>query len=138
VDPVEGLVVDEALEGFDAEGELAEGEGAFVAEASAAEAAEVLLGGVFGAVDQAEVFAAAAFDPGLGEAAFAAVDHVEWFDDHAFAGEDLERRQPEIVDGWCGPAVFAIGVNESSRHVLSFFGLLQQFAYGGAALGCAL
>lgn len=42
-------------------------------------------GVVFWAVDDAEIFFAAAFDGGLGEAFFAADSEVEGFDDHAFA-----------------------------------------------------
>ena len=57
VHPVQRLARDEALERLDAEGELAEGERALVAEAAFAEADEVRLGGVFGAVDDAEVLA---------------------------------------------------------------------------------
>lgn len=58
---------DESLEGFDAEGELAPGEGAFVPEGAAAEPAEGGFGGILGAVDDPQVLPASAPDPRLGE-----------------------------------------------------------------------
>ena len=41
--------------------------------------------GVFGAVDDAQVFAAAAFDAGLGQALAAAGGEADRLDDHALA-----------------------------------------------------
>src|SRR5690349_19729129 len=85
VDAAEGLVAGEAFEGFDAEGEFAEREGAFVAETAGTQACEVFGRCVFRTVNDAEVFAAAAFDGGLNEAALAFGDEIERFNDHAFA-----------------------------------------------------
>ena len=56
VDFSQGLALNESFQAFDAEGEFAEGEGAFVAEAALAEAGQILGGVVVGAVDDAEVF----------------------------------------------------------------------------------
>jgi hypothetical protein len=58
VDPVKGFVLDEPLKGFDAESEFTQGEGPFVPEAARAEPAEVVFSGVFGSVDDAQLFAA--------------------------------------------------------------------------------
>jgi hypothetical protein len=106
VDPVKGFVLDEPLKGFDAESEFTQGEGPFVREAARAEPAEVVFSGVFGAVDDAQVFAAAAFDAGLGEAALVAVDDVEGFDHHALTSGVGELLPPLDRFG------FAFGVGE--------------------------
>jgi len=99
-------VADEAVEGFEAEGEFAEGEGSFGAEVAGAETAEVFRGGVFRAVDDAEVFGAAAFDGWLDEAAFAFDDEVGWFHDHAFAASGGEGFPPCAAEG------FAVRIGE--------------------------
>ena len=82
------------LEGLEAQGELASGQGAFAGDGPLAEAGEVRLEGVFGAVDQAQVLAAADLDGGLDEVATGAgavADEVDGFDDHAFAAAVGER-----------------------------------------------
>ncbi len=53
---------DETLEGFDAEGELAQGQGALVAKAALAETSEVVFGCVLGSVDDAEMLPATNLD----------------------------------------------------------------------------
>lgn len=51
VDPVKGLAPREPLEGLDAEGELASGEGSLATESSRAESFEIRRGRVLGTVD---------------------------------------------------------------------------------------
>src|SRR5579884_859832 len=80
VDPVERLAGHEPFEGLDAQGELPQGQGAFVAQPAAAEPAEVPFGGVLGAVDDPQVFAAPTLDPGLDKAPLPPGDDVDRFD----------------------------------------------------------
>jgi hypothetical protein len=77
VDPPQWFAADEPLEGLDAEGELADGERSLAAEAAIAEALEVLGGAVLGAVDDAQVLAAAALEGRLDQALGPAGDEVE-------------------------------------------------------------
>src|ERR1700712_3061092 len=69
VDAVEGLAGDEALEGLDAEGELAGRQAALAGEVAGAQALELGRVGVLRAVDQPQVLAPAALDPRLDQAA---------------------------------------------------------------------
>jgi hypothetical protein len=73
-----------------------------VAQTTRAEAAEVMLSGVFGPVDDAQVFAAAAFDAGLREAPAAAVDDFDGFDDHPLASLTGELLPPGGGSGLAG------------------------------------
>ena len=66
VDAAQGFVADEAVEGFEAERELAQCQRAFGAEAALAESLQVLGPGVFRAVDDAQVLAATDLDGWLG------------------------------------------------------------------------
>ena len=83
VDAAQWFVTDEAFQGFHAEGEFSQGQGPFCAEAAGAEALQVFESGVFRAVDDSEVFAAAAFYGGLNEATPAFCHKVERLDDNA-------------------------------------------------------
>jgi hypothetical protein len=69
VDAAEGLAADEPLQGLEAEGEFAPGQRALGAQAAGAQALEVRGEQVLRAVDQTEVFGAAALDRGLNQAA---------------------------------------------------------------------
>ena len=55
----------------------------------------------------------------------------------AFAGQNLERREPEVVDGADRPAVAAVGIDELARHHRALGGALGQIAHIDAA-GCCL
>src|SRR5690606_33168221 len=79
----EGLAADEAFEGFEAEGELAEGQRSLAPQAPLAEAAEVFVPVVAGTVDDPQVLATTALEGRLKEAAGAAGDEVEGFDHHS-------------------------------------------------------
>ena len=85
VHAVERLAAHEALERLDAEAELAGGERALAAEPASAEPLDLARIGVLGAVDDAQVLASAALDPGLDEALAAAGDEAHRLDDHALA-----------------------------------------------------
>ena len=86
MDAAQGIVLNEAAEGFEAQGKFAQGEGLLGFDIAPAQFFEIFGGGVFGAVDDAEVFAASAFDGGLNQPAFfVACNEIQGFDDHAFA-----------------------------------------------------
>src|SRR5690348_17923777 len=79
----ERLAAHEALQRLDAQGELTDGEAALGVQPTLAQAIQIRRLGVVGAVDDAQVLAAAALDGGLDEAALAAHDELQWLDDHA-------------------------------------------------------
>ena len=85
VDATQGFAADEAFEGFNAEGEFAHGQGALATQATRAQAVEVFGQRIFGAVDDAEVLAAATFDRGLNRPTPAFLDEAERLDDHTFS-----------------------------------------------------
>lgn len=87
-------MADEALEGFDAQREFTEGKKALSAQGAGAQPGEVIRRGIFRAVNDAQVFAAAAFDGWLDKAALAAQDKVERLDDHAFAATSDSFERP--------------------------------------------
>jgi hypothetical protein len=97
VDAAQGFIADEAFEGFDAESEFANGQRALAAQAAGTQAVEVLGEGVVRAVNDAEIFAAPAFDAGLDDSAAALFDEAERFDDHAFPAAPGVFRPP--IDG---------------------------------------
>src|SRR5579884_1475828 len=83
VDVPQGLAADETLKRLDAQRELAQRQRPLGAQAAGAQALEVLGGGVLGAVDDAEVFAAAALHGRLHQPAGAADDKIERLDHHS-------------------------------------------------------
>ena len=84
VDATQRFPVDKALQGFDAECEFSDGEGAFGRDVSLAETLQVFGGSVFGAVNDAQIFGTSAFDGGLNEAVAAVLgDEGLGFDDHS-------------------------------------------------------
>src|SRR5215470_17703212 len=102
VDAPEGLAVGEAVEGFQAEGVLAQGERALVAEGAFAEPVQVGRFGVVGAVDDPEVVAAADLEAGLGESVLAAGEVGGGLDDHALAAGPGELFPPGGGRGGAG------------------------------------
>ena len=102
VDFAERASVGEMVEGLEAEGEFAFGHRAFVAEASLPEAGEIFRGIVSRAVDDAQVFAATAFNRRLDDAATAAGDEIEGFYHHSFAAGCGERFPPTEDRGALG------------------------------------
>ena len=126
VDATEGLAGDEAFEGFDPEGEFAHGEGLFAAEMTLAQPFEVFGGGVFGSVDEAQVFAAATFDGRLHPPFMSPDDEVEGFDDHTFAAPAGSLFPPGNGGGHTG---FVVEVYEVVR------GCQQEGGVGAAEGG---
>src|SRR5437867_3977607 len=94
VDPIERLLLDEAVERLEAEGELAKGERALGAQASLAQALEVLGERVLGTVDDAKVLAPAALESGLDQPPPRAHEEVERLDDHPLRTAPGDRLPP--------------------------------------------
>ena len=119
----QGFVAHETFKGFDAQGELSQGERAFGSYAARAQAVEVFGDAVFRAVDDAQVFGAATFQGGLHDAVFAPGDEIERFDDHAFAAVPGQLLPP--LDTFC----------EAGRvgHVYYFVGCGEQQLLVGSA-----
>src|ERR1043166_3352706 len=67
------------------EGKLAKGKIAFASETAPTESDEILRGVVFGAVDNAEIFAAAHLQGGLNKSLLAASNELARLDHHPFA-----------------------------------------------------
>src|SRR5262249_32987220 len=107
----EGFAVGEAVEGFQAEGVLAQGEGAFVAEGAFPEPGQVGRFGVVGAVDDPQVVVAADLEAGLGESLAAAGEVGGGLDDHALAAGCGEFFPPR---GGCGGAGGVGGVHDDA------------------------
>lgn len=85
MDAAERLVANEAFERFDAQSKFAQSERALATETARAETVQVLGQSVFRSIDDAEIFAATAFNTRLDDSAAAFFDEAERFDDHAFA-----------------------------------------------------
>src|SRR5262245_13068947 len=81
----ERFLPNEALQSFDAQGKLAEGQGPFLAQPAIAQPAEILVGRIIRSVDDAQVLAATALYRGLGKAPLAPVDETGRLDHHALA-----------------------------------------------------
>ena len=86
--PVEWFAGHEALQGFDAKGELPLGQGPLGPEAPLAEPFQVGGRQVLGPVDDPEVLRSPALDAGLDEAAPPDHDRLGGLDHHAFAPGD--------------------------------------------------
>ena len=86
MDAAQGFVLNKAIEGFEAQGKFAQGEGLLGFDIALTQFCEIVGGGVFRAVDDAEVFAPSALDGRLNQPAFfVAGDERDRFDDHALA-----------------------------------------------------
>ena len=86
MDAAQGIGLNEAAEGFEAQGKFAQGEGLLGFDIAPAQFCEIIGGGVFRAVNDTQVFASSAFDGGLNQPAFfVACDKIDGFDDQALA-----------------------------------------------------
>ncbi len=85
VHSVERLVPNESLRRLDAESELTDRKRALASEAAGSQAIDLAGVGVLGAVDDAQVLAASAFDARLNEAFAPLGDEAHRLDDHALA-----------------------------------------------------
>src|SRR5947208_4731713 len=77
VDPAQRLPAGEPLQALDAEGELAQGEGALVAQAPVPKSGQVPVGGVVRAVDEPQVLPPPTLHSGLDQPTLTPEDEVE-------------------------------------------------------------
>src|SRR5687768_10152825 len=94
VHPPQRFAPDESGQGLDAQGELAERQRPLRAQVSAPQPGEMLRRGVFRAVDDAEVFPAAALDRRLDQALAAPRGELQRLDHHALAAAVREVLPP--------------------------------------------